>query len=128
MDQLRGIRGSGAFSIWIAGLNGVILNYHSDCPDVDGDGYTIFNDCDDKDPLEFPGQTWYIDADADNYGGSAPQRPIPLMAVGDISEDCLYLNIWTPACDDKKRPVMFWVCVGLFIAWGEGSCANPRLE
>ena len=25
------------------------------------------------------------------------------------SEDCLNLNIWTPATDNKKRPVMFWI-------------------
>ena len=28
----------------------------------------------------------------------------------DVSEDCLKLNIWTPAINDgKKRPVMFWL-------------------
>ena len=26
----------------------------------------------------------------------------------DVSEDCLKLNVWTPAIDDKKRPVMVW--------------------
>ncbi|MBN2172867.1 MAG: carboxylesterase/lipase family protein [Bacteroidales bacterium] len=26
----------------------------------------------------------------------------------DVSEDCLRLNVWTPAIDDKKRPVMVW--------------------
>ncbi len=31
------------------------------------------------------------------------------------SEDCLYLNIWTPASDNKKRPVMFWIHGGAFI-------------
>lgn len=25
------------------------------------------------------------------------------------SEDCLYLNIWTPGLDNKKRPVMVWI-------------------
>ena len=24
------------------------------------------------------------------------------------SEDSLYLNVWTPACDDAARPVMVW--------------------
>jgi para-nitrobenzyl esterase len=28
----------------------------------------------------------------------------------DVSEDCLKLNVWTPAlADNKKRPVMFWL-------------------
>jgi len=27
----------------------------------------------------------------------------------DVSEDCLRLNIWTPAIDAKKRPVMVWL-------------------
>lgn len=27
----------------------------------------------------------------------------------DVSEDCLKLNIWTPAIDTKKRPVLVWL-------------------
>ena len=27
----------------------------------------------------------------------------------DVSEDCLRLNVWTPALDGKKRPVMVWL-------------------
>lgn len=27
----------------------------------------------------------------------------------DVSEDCLKLNVWTPAIDSKKRPVMVWL-------------------
>jgi para-nitrobenzyl esterase len=34
------------------------------------------------------------------------------------SEDCLTLNIWTPASDDEKRPVLFWVHGGAFIMGG----------
>jgi para-nitrobenzyl esterase len=36
------------------------------------------------------------------------------------SEDSLYLNIWTPACDDAARPVMVWIHGGAFI-WGAGD-------
>jgi para-nitrobenzyl esterase len=34
------------------------------------------------------------------------------------SEDCLSLNIWTPATDNKKRPVMFWIHGGAFMIGG----------
>jgi para-nitrobenzyl esterase len=33
------------------------------------------------------------------------------------SEDSLYLNVYTPACDDAARPVMLWLHGGAFI-WG----------
>ena len=36
--------------------------------DADGDGYFLeVDDCDDADPNEHPGQTWYKDADNDSY-------------------------------------------------------------
>jgi para-nitrobenzyl esterase len=38
-----------------------------------------------------------------------------------MNEDCLFLNVWTPALSDgRKRPVMFWCHGGAFIA-GSGS-------
>ncbi len=36
------------------------------------------------------------------------------------SEDSLYLNVFTPACDDKARPVMVWIHGGAFV-WGAGD-------
>jgi para-nitrobenzyl esterase len=36
------------------------------------------------------------------------------------SEDCLYLNLWTPGLDGAKRPVMVWVHGGFFTT-GAGS-------
>ncbi|NOU61767.1 carboxylesterase/lipase family protein [Marinifilum caeruleilacunae] len=41
-----------------------------------------------------------------------------------MSEDCLYLNIWTPAKNkDEKLPVMFWIHGGGFTR-GSGNLSN----
>ena len=44
------------------------------------------------------------------------------MPVEPTDEDCLFLNVYTPATDDGKRPVMFWIHGGGYVA-GSG----PRL-
>jgi len=36
------------------------------------------------------------------------------------NEDCLFLNVWTPNTDTKKRPVMFWIHGGGY-AYGSGG-------
>jgi para-nitrobenzyl esterase len=33
----------------------------------------------------------------------------------DVSEDCLKINVWTPALDNKKRPVIVWLHGGGFV-------------
>jgi len=75
---------------------------------------------------------WTAVRDAIAYGPSAPQRepgvgrnasPIAVAAAGlpAESEDCLVLNVWTPALGDgRKRPVMFW-CHGGGFTTGSGS-------
>jgi para-nitrobenzyl esterase len=50
--------------------------------------------------------------------GSIPPIPSP-------SEDCLNLNIWTPAADGRRRPVMFYNHGGGFIS---GSCSTPSQD
>ncbi|MFC5409102.1 carboxylesterase/lipase family protein [Larkinella bovis] len=39
------------------------------------------------------------------------------------SEDCLFLNVWTPANDNRKRPVMFYSHGGGFVI-GSGASAS----
>jgi para-nitrobenzyl esterase len=75
-------------------------------------------------------EAWSGVYDALKYGNSSPQ-PIGgmdglLRIIGEgepepQSEDCLYLNVWTPAPgDDGKRPVLFW-CHGGAFTMGSGS-------
>src|SRR4051812_48750437 len=48
------------------------------------------------------------------------------------SEDCLYLNVWTPAADDRRRPVMVWIHGGAFTSgsgateWYDGTSFATR--
>jgi para-nitrobenzyl esterase len=42
-----------------------------------------------------------------------------------MAEDCLYLNVWTGAAADAKRPVIFWIHGGGYIA---GSGGAPRTD
>ena len=70
--------------------------------------------------------SWSGTRDARKFGGVAPQLQMMLSALAAMvindpqSEDCLYLNVWTPAVDGKRRPVMVWVHGGAF-AIGSGS-------
>ena len=60
---------------------------------------------------------------ADHYGLSSPQGG--KTDIG-ISEDCLFLNVWTPeASSKKKRPVMFYIHGG---AYNGGSGSDPLYD
>lgn len=81
-------------------------------------------------------ESWKDVQEAVAFGNSAPQGIIPGLDVGKKSpiaelmghtegepsdEDCLFLNLWTPALNDgQKRPVMVWLHGGAF-ALGSGS-------
>jgi para-nitrobenzyl esterase len=58
------------------------------------------------------------------YGSVAPQNPESLAVLAGISEpqseDCLFLNIYSPGLDDARRPVMVWIHGGAF-SMGSGS-------
>lgn len=78
-----------------------------------------------------PISPWNGIISAKQYGAMAPQvMPVPQsdfpgmpnFGIGNIpqSEDCLYLNIWTPGLDNALRPVMLWIHGGAFTI-GAGS-------
>jgi para-nitrobenzyl esterase len=63
-------------------------------------------------------------ADPGAFGPSAPQRTagplveaVPGMAVGEMDEDCLTLNVWAPD-DADGLPVMVWIHGGAYIIGG----------
>lgn len=67
-----------------------------------------------------PPEAWEGVRPAVWWGNSAPQNMdnryanawasfVDAWNYDDVSEDCLKLNVWTPATDDKKRPVLVWL-------------------
>lgn len=67
-------------------------------------------------------EPWTGPADATEYGAASPQRsnePNP-------SEDCLFLNVWTPGLEDGgNRPVMVYFHGG---AYSNGSGSHPLYD
>ena len=62
-----------------------------------------------------PPAPWEAIVDCFEYGPACPQTG----AAEPVSEDCLFLNVWTPSLDDgRKRPVMFYIHGG---AYNHGS-------
>lgn len=65
---------------------------------------------------------------AREFGNAPVQTKLGLFmpwSVGtDVSEDCLYLNVWTPATDAARRPVMVWIHGGAF-QFGSGEEMMP---
>lgn len=68
-----------------------------------------------------PVNPWDGVLQADKFGPS-PMQPLPISQMIEVeppSEDCLYLNVWTPAnSPDERRPVMIWIYGGAFAFGG----------
>ena len=72
-----------------------------------------------------PAEPWTGVRDATRFGPTAPQNIGAMERMfgappQPMDEDCLTLNVWTPACDDGKRPVMVWIHGGAFL-FGTGA-------
>ena len=67
-----------------------------------------------------PPVSWQGMRDASKTGFVSPQLRRATNEANKRDEDCLSLNIWSPAADGKKRPVMFWIHGGGFLV-GSGS-------
>lgn len=68
-----------------------------------------------------PVQPWTGTRGAKSFGDDCMQAPIPRLRGPARSEDCLYLNVWTPADRaGEKLPVFVWVPGGGFVG-GSGS-------
>jgi len=80
-----------------------------------------------------PVAAWQGIRETTQYGKMCPQN-FPASRVADsvpesgMSEDCLYLNVVTPASSDKaKLPVMVWFHGGgLTTGWGNSDSSNNR--
>jgi para-nitrobenzyl esterase len=74
-----------------------------------------------------PPLRWEGERDATRFAPVAVQTRDPQAAILSgitdkvpMSEDCLALNVFSPAADGKKRPVLVWIHGGAFIM-GSGS-------
>lgn len=76
-----------------------------------------------------PVAAWQGVRDAQRFGPRCMQRPLygdMVFRSNGMSEDCLYLNVWTPAArGTRKLPVLVYFYGGSFLA-GDGS--EPRYD
>ncbi|HET6213702.1 MAG TPA: carboxylesterase family protein [Micromonosporaceae bacterium] len=77
-----------------------------------------------------PAASWTGVRDATQPASPCAQAPVPVLPgrsnqTGSRSEDCLYLNVWTPAAQAPRgRPVFVWLHGGSNVS-GAGSDYDP---
>lgn len=96
--------------------------------DADGDGADQCEDCDDGDPLLFPGQVWYLDFDGDGFGTAFASQTSCLAPANYVLDDT--------DCDDTDsdlHPGQVWYLDldqdGFGSAgFSQVSCSQPALH
>jgi para-nitrobenzyl esterase len=79
-----------------------------------------------------PPEPWTEPLQTHEYGNIAMQGTGfggPEVKMPEKDEDCLFLNVWTPGLDNKKRPVMVWLHGGGFSSGsgGDAFCEGKNL-
>jgi para-nitrobenzyl esterase len=73
-----------------------------------------------------PATSWKGIREATTFAADCPQEMRPGSRAGRTDEDCLALNIWTPArTADEALPVMVWFYGGSFVF---GSASDMRFD
>ena len=77
-----------------------------------------------------PAADWHGVRDASQFAPSCPQptQDNPFLPPGPLSEDCLYLNVYTPTLwRDADRPVLVWIHGGGFTEDGARNYDGSKL-
>lgn len=73
-----------------------------------------------------PHAPWFQTLDATQFGNHCPQPPSP-FGIESLTEDCLFLNVFTAnSTDFRLRPVMVWIHGGALVT-GESNDYDPTV-